>query len=156
MRLFALYTRLTRDLRLTNKDHQANFTHTACRNKNKLDFIWSLTFETLLPKWSFSCHGPLDNLFSHLLFYHVAGWRRLVQPELRIQFWRLFLLTERSPSFCHQAPPARHSPSWKPFDVSLHTSPSKLWNLNFLIRATSICQEILFLHLTEIELRALQ
>lgn len=68
----------------------------------------------------------------------------------------LLIHRARSASPFAISPPAQLNPVQKPFDVSLPISPSKLWNLNFLIRATSICQKILFIDLTEIEQHELQ
>lgn len=103
---------------------------------------------------SLSCHTPLTTF--HIFFYHHMspsdGAQRIPSS---IFIWLSFFLSETWFPFCHQ-PPAQLNPPQKPFDVSLHISPSKLWNLNFLIRAASICQEILFIDLREIELHELQ
>lgn len=124
-----------------------------------LEFISNSQNPPFQMKLPVLCHNLLTIYFPISPFYHMS----LADGDWCIQssaFNLAFLLPDREvlllPSTPPPLPPAPHNPSWKPFDVHFTPQPSKLWNLNFLIRATSICQEILFLDLTEIELHALQ
>lgn len=104
--VFALYVRLTREVRLANKKNQANFTQRARRNQNKLDFsrktnIWN-PFKMKLPSlvtasWQFTFPSAL---LSRRWLTAIGATRA---PH---SIWLFFFLTERSSSFCHQPPEA--------------------------------------------------